>query len=132
MEKEKLTLADILWNEDGLLPVITQDNSSNEVLMQAWINREALTEIFRTGEMWYFSRSRQNLWRKGEKSGQTQRVISLHLDCDGDSFLAKVEQTGVACHTGRKSCFYHIWDKEKSAFIEDMPIIISPEELYKS
>lgn len=132
MEKEQLFLNDIAWNENGLLPVITQDHASKKILMQAWINREALAEIFRTGEMWYFSRSRQNLWRKGERSGQTQRVISLHLDCDGDCLLAIVEQNGVACHTGRSSCFYHIWNKEKSAFVANEPVIISPDELYKS
>jgi phosphoribosyl-AMP cyclohydrolase len=90
----------------GLVPAITQQHDSGEVLMMAWMNREAVEETLATGRACYFSRSRNRLWRKGETSGQVQRVVDLRLDCDGDTLLLLVEQTGVACHTGRRNCFY--------------------------
>jgi phosphoribosyl-AMP cyclohydrolase len=90
----------------GLVPVIAQQHDTAEVLMLAWMNREAVAETLATGQVCYFSRSRNRLWRKGETSGQRQRLVELRLDCDGDALLALVDQLGVACHTGRRSCFY--------------------------
>jgi len=99
-------LAAARFNENGLVPVIAQDHRSGEVLMMAWMNAEALEETLATGRVVYFSRSRKALWRKGETSGQMQHWTDLRLDCDGDTVLALVEQKGVACHTGRRSCFF--------------------------
>jgi len=90
----------------GIVPVIVQENSTNEVLMLAYMNKEALKQTIDTNYAHYFSRSKQRLWKKGETSGHTQKVITLSLDCDNDTILLKVEQNGVACHTGRKSCFF--------------------------
>ncbi len=98
---------DIRWNEQGLIPVITQDVQTNAVLMQAYMNEQSLRMTLESGYMVYYSRSRQELWEKGKTSGQTQKVVSLSLDCDGDCLLAKVEQNGGgACHTGQYSCFF--------------------------
>ncbi|WP_017430366.1 phosphoribosyl-AMP cyclohydrolase [Vreelandella jeotgali] len=94
------------FNADGLIPAIAQQHDSGEVLMMAWMNREALEETLSTGRVCYFSRSRGKLWRKGESSGQQQRLKAAALDCDGDTLLLQVEQTGAACHSGRRSCFY--------------------------
>ena len=102
-----LLLAAVKWNADGLLPVIAQDATSREVLMLAYMNRESLARTLESGEAHYFSRSRQRLWRKGETSGHVQRVREIRLDCDGDTLLILVEQTGgIACHTGRRRCFF--------------------------
>ena len=94
------------WNADGLIPAIAQQHDSGEVLMMAWMNRDALEDTLRTGRVCYYSRSRGGLWRKGESSGQTQTLIELRIDCDGDTVLLNVDQTGPACHTNRRSCFY--------------------------
>ncbi|EFH09922.1 phosphoribosyl-AMP cyclohydrolase [Pseudoroseomonas cervicalis] len=99
-------LAATRFNKDGLVPAIAQDAASGEVLMMAWMNRAALEETLSTGRVVYFSRSRNALWRKGESSGQEQHLVDLRLDCDGDTLLALVHQKGVACHTGRRSCFF--------------------------
>ena len=96
----------IRFDGRGLAAAVAQQHDSGEVLMLAWMNREAAAETLRTGRVCYWSRSRGGLWRKGETSGQVQRLVDLRLDCDGDALLALVEQTGVACHTGRRSCFY--------------------------
>jgi phosphoribosyl-AMP cyclohydrolase len=90
----------------GLLPAVAQDAASGEVLMVAWMNAEALEETLQTGRAVYYSRSRQRLWRKGEESGHVQRVKAIYLDCDADTILLKVEQTGAACHEGYRSCFF--------------------------
>ena len=97
---------DIKWNEQGLVPVITQDWQSGEVLMLAWMNREALLQTLAEGRVIYWSRSRGKLWRKGESSGHVQRLVDLTIDCDGDTLLLAVAQTGPACHTGKQSCFF--------------------------
>lgn len=94
------------FNADGLLPAIAQDAETGEILMLAWMNEDALSQTIETGEATYFSRSRGKLWRKGETSGNTQSVAEILIDCDQDTLLLKVHQTGPACHTDRKSCFY--------------------------
>ena len=107
----RLPLAQVLQtlklSADGLIPAIAQQHDSGEVLMMAWMNREALEETLSTGRVCYWSRSRRQLWRKGESSGQVQQLKEARLDCDGDTLLLLVDQTGPACHTGRKSCFYN-------------------------
>jgi len=99
-------VAAVQFNTDGLVPAVAQQYDSGEILMLAWMNRESLAETLRTGQVCYFSRSRGRLWRKGETSGQVQVLRELRIDCDGDAVLLLVAQTGVACHTGRLSCFY--------------------------
>ena len=99
-------LAAIEFNSDGLVPAIAQQHDSGEVLMLAWMNRAAIEETLASGAVCYWSRSRGRLWRKGETSGQTQRLVEIRVDCDGDAVLLLVDQTGVACHTGRRSCFF--------------------------
>lgn len=99
-------VAAIRFDGRGLVPCIAQQHDTGEVLMMAWMNREAVEETLATGRVCYFSRSRGGLWRKGETSGQVQRLVDLRLDCDGDTLLALVDQHGVACHTGRRSCFF--------------------------
>ena len=121
-------LAALPWNDDGLLPAIAQQFDTGTVLMMAWMNREALDETLRTGHVCYWSRSRRSLWRKGESSGQVQRLKELRLDCDGDTLLLQVDQTGPACHTGRRDCFYNRVDGER--LIVDRAPLIDPAELY--
>jgi phosphoribosyl-AMP cyclohydrolase len=94
------------FDEHGLIPAIAQQHDTGQVLMLAWMNRDAVAETLATGQVCYWSRSRQKLWRKGETSGQVQRLVELRFDCDADALLLLVDQTGVACHTGRRSCFY--------------------------
>jgi len=101
-----LLLDAVRYDAHGLVACIAQQHDTGEVLMMAWMNRAALAETLATGRVCYWSRSRQALWRKGETSGQVQRLVDIRLDCDGDALLALVDQTGVACHTGRRSCFY--------------------------
>ncbi|MEO1532179.1 MAG: phosphoribosyl-AMP cyclohydrolase [Pseudomonadota bacterium] len=97
---------EIAWNKDGLVPAIAQDAATGDVLMMAWMNAESLGETIRTGNVTYWSRSRAELWRKGATSGHFQRLVDLRIDCDRDCLLLLVEQTGPACHTNRRSCFY--------------------------
>jgi len=99
-------LENLAFNEAGLIPAIAQDQKTGEVLMVAWMNQDAIAETLATGQVCYYSRSRSKLWRKGETSGQVQKLVELRIDCDGDSLLLLVDQTGVACHTGRRSCFF--------------------------
>ena len=96
----------IAFDRAGLVPAVAQQHDTGEVLMVAWMNRDAVAETLATGRVCYWSRSRGALWRKGERSGQVQRLVELRLDCDGDTLLLLVDQAGVACHTGRRSCFY--------------------------
>jgi phosphoribosyl-ATP pyrophosphohydrolase/phosphoribosyl-AMP cyclohydrolase len=96
----------VKWNEQGLLPAIVQDNQTLQVLMLAWMNAESLQRTMDSGETWFWSRSRQELWHKGTTSGNTQRVVDLRLDCDADTLLVRVVPAGPACHTGAVSCFY--------------------------
>ncbi len=118
----------IKFSEDGLIPVIAQQYDSKEILMLAWMNRDAVCETLKTGCLHYFSRSRNQLWQKGEKSGQTQELVELCLDCDSDSLLALVNQRGVACHTGRRSCFFMSVTLE--GFSEKRKVLVEPEQLY--
>jgi len=99
-------LNEIKFDADGLVPAIAQQFDTGEVLMMAWMNADSIAETLRSGRVCYWSRSRQRLWRKGETSGQVQALKELRLDCDGDTILLQVDQTGVACHTGRRNCFY--------------------------
>ncbi len=120
----------IAWDGQGLAPAIAQDAFTHEVLMVAWMNREALARTAELGEAVYFSRSRQRLWHKGEESGHTQRVVEIRTDCDSDVILLKVEQTGgIACHTGRRSCFFN---KLETGVWQDVePVLKDPKEIYK-
>lgn len=120
----------VRWSDDGLVPVVAQDAASGRVLMHAWMNRESLAETVRTGEAVYWSRSRCRLWRKGEESGHVQRVREIRLDCDQDALLVRVDQAGgVACHTGRESCFFLKLDEEKWADVD--PVLKDPREIYR-
>jgi len=110
----------VSWNEQGLVPVIAQEVGSKDILMMAWMNRDALLETLRLGEAVYWTRSRQKLWHKGEESGHTQKVKEIRLDCDGDTILLIVEQKdGIACHTGEHSCFFRAWDSAKSVWVDE-------------
>ena len=117
------------FNADGLVPAIAQQFDTGEVLMMAWMNAESVAETLETGRVCYFSRSRGGLWRKGETSGQQQRLKDFLIDCDGDTILLKVDQDGVACHTGRRTCFYTAARPE--GLTEVAVVQVSPDELYK-
>ncbi len=117
------------FNTDGLVPAIAQQFDSGEVLMMAWMNRDAVAETLATGRVCYWSRSRKGLWRKGETSGQQQRLVDFLIDCDGDTILLKVDQDGVACHTGRRTCFYTAARNDGLTEVEK--VMIDPKELYK-
>jgi phosphoribosyl-AMP cyclohydrolase len=118
----------LAFDERGLVPAIAQQHDSGEVLMVAWMNRAAVAETLATGRVCYWSRSRGRLWRKGETSGQVQQLVELSLDCDGDTLLLKVDQTGVACHTGRRSCFFRSWRDGKLE--ETLAVEVDPAKLY--
>ena len=119
----------IKWNQDGLLPVVTVDANSRRVLMQAWVNSEALEITVSGGSAVYWSRSRGKLWKKGEQSGNTQRIVDVYLDCDNNSLLYEVEQKGgIACHTGRESCFYQKY-KDGKWLVND-PVLKDPSSIY--
>ena len=123
-------LNDVKWDEQGLVPAIAQDAKSGEVLMFAWMNREALEKTAETGQAVYWSRSRRKLWHKGEESGHTQKVLELRVDCDKDVVLMKIEQSGgIACHTGRRSCFFN--RLETSGWQDVEPVLKDPKEIYK-
>ena len=122
-------LGQIEFGPDGLVPAIAQQHDSGELLMMAWMNREAVRVTLAEGRACYWSRSRQALWRKGETSGQVQSLKELRLDCDGDTILLLVDQLGVACHTGRRNCFFRAW--RDGAWVEIAEPLVSPEELYK-
>jgi len=120
--------AEISFDERGLVPAVAQQFDTGEVLMMAWMSREAVAETLATGRVCYFSRSRNRLWRKGESSGQIQRLVELRIDCDGDTLLLKVDQEGVCCHTGRRACLYRAWRDGK--LVEIQRVLVSPETLY--
>jgi phosphoribosyl-AMP cyclohydrolase len=121
------------WDAQGLIPAIAQEQGSGDVLMMAWMNREALQKTAESGRAVYFSRSRNKLWFKGEESGHVQTVHEIRLDCDSDVILLKVTQTGhtpgLACHTGRHSCFYSVYDNGAWKVVD--PVLKDPETIYK-
>ena len=124
----------VKFDEQGLIPAIAQDAQSGQILMVAWMNAQSLAETALTGRAVFWSRSRKRLWRKGEESGHIQKVLELRLDCDGDVILMKVEQLGgIACHTGRASCFYQRLDTsaDSSTWVVVDPILKDPELIYK-
>jgi len=120
----------IKFTPDGLVPAIAQQHDTGEVLMMAWMNRDSVTESLATGRVCYWSRSRQSLWRKGESSGQTQKLVEMRIDCDGDTLLLLVDQVGVACHTGRRNCFFNAVRDGEIVEIEKPEI--DPKSLYNS
>ena len=123
-------LDQIKWNSDGLVPAIAQDHQSGEVLMLAWMNREALQLTSEQGRAVYWSRSRQRLWFKGEESGHVQTLREIRVDCDADVVLLQVEQIGgIACHTGRRRCFFRVL--KDGTWLTDEEIIKNPEEIYR-
>ncbi len=126
-------LDDIRWDKDGLVPAIAQEVDSKDVLMVAWMNREALARTVELGEAVYWSRSRQRLWHKGEESGHVQKVASIRLDCDADVLLLSVHQLGhdpgIACHTGRHSCFFRTLREGHWETVE--PVLKNPEDIYR-
>ncbi len=119
---------DLKYNEDGLIPAIAQQHDTKEVLMMAWMNKASIEESLETGRVCYWSRSRQAFWRKGESSGQVQMLKQFRVDCDSDTLLLLVDQTGPACHTGRRTCFYKVAD-DMELIIDSEPLI-DPKELY--
>ncbi|HZE61788.1 MAG TPA: phosphoribosyl-AMP cyclohydrolase [Burkholderiales bacterium] len=123
-------LDEVPWNGDGLIAAVAQDANSGRVLTVAWMNREALEKTAATSEAVYWSRSRRKLWRKGEESGHVQKVRELRLDCDSDAILLRVEQVGgIACHTGRESCFYR--KLENGSWVTTDPVLKDPATIYK-
>jgi phosphoribosyl-AMP cyclohydrolase len=126
-------LNDVRWDDQGLVPVIAQEAATGDVLMFAWMNRDALAMTAEKGEAVYWSRSRQKLWHKGEESGHIQKVHDIRLDCDNDVVLLRVTQLGhepgIACHTGRHSCFFQKYDN--GAWITVEPVLKDPERIYK-
>ena len=128
---KKEWLEQVFWTADGLVPAIAQDVDSHRVMMMAWMNRDALEATVIEGRAVYWSRSRKRLWRKGEESGYVQKVEEIRLDCDNDAILLLVKQVGgIACHTGRESCFFSRFEDDRWIALD--PIIRSPEEIYKS
>ena len=122
-------LKKVRWDEHGLVPVIAQEASSGDVVMFAWMNRDALARTVETGEAVYWSRSRKKLWHKGEESGHIQKVRAIRSDCDEDVVLLKIEQVGgIACHTGRHSCFYQQFDGAEWQAVE--PVLQEPSTIY--
>ena len=122
----------IVWNSDGLVPVIVQDILTNKVIMFAWMNKDTLKQSIKERKAIYWSRSRKKVWVKGEESGHIQYIQEILLDCDGDTLIIKVKQEGgIACHTGRESCFYNKIDMETGNLIEVEAIIKDPNKIYK-
>ncbi|MCC3860575.1 phosphoribosyl-AMP cyclohydrolase [Pseudemcibacter aquimaris] len=122
-------LKEIQFNDQGLIPAIAQSHDSKEVLMMAWMNEDAIKETLETGRVCYYSRSRSKLWRKGESSGQIQTLKNFRIDCDRDTILLFVEQIGVACHTGRRSCFFEeVSNDGQIKIVAD--VLKSPDDLY--
>jgi phosphoribosyl-AMP cyclohydrolase len=127
-EAVELALAEINFGPDGLVTAVAQQHDSGEILMVAWMNRDAVRTTLAEGRVCYWSRSRQSLWRKGETSGQTQYLREMRLDCDGDTLLLLVDQHGVACHTGRRNCFFRSWRADRWDVIAEPQV--APETLY--
>lgn len=125
----KAFLEDVKWDSDGLVPAIAQDADSGRILMMAWMNREALALTVTSKRAVYWSRSRSTLWCKGESSGHEQQVLEIRLDCDADVIVLKVEQKGgIACHTGRQSCFYRVFEDDQWHTVD--PVLREPSDIY--
>ncbi len=123
-------LDEIKWNDEGLIPAIAQEAGTGKILMVAWMNREALEKTAESGQAVYWSRSRRRIWHKGEESGHVQKVKSIRLDCDEDVILVEVEQVGgIACHTGRQSCFFNHLEDGKWVALD--PVLKDPKEIYQ-
>ena len=122
-------ISTLTFDRNGLIPAIAQQYNTGEVLMMAWMNKESISTTLQENRIVYWSRSRQNLWRKGDTSGQIQKLIEFRWDCDTDTLLLQVDQTGIACHTGRRTCFFNAIKDDKIAVISD--IKIDPDILYK-
>lgn len=123
-------LDEIKWDADGLIPAIAQDNQSGKILTLAWMNREALLRSITLRRAVYWSRSKQRLWQKGETSGHTQEIQDIYLDCDKDAIiLAVVQVGGIACHTGRQSCFFYHFENDR--WVISSPVLKDPDEIYK-
>jgi len=132
MKSASKWLNKVQWDEHGLVPVIAQQVGTNDVLMFAWMNRDALEKTVELGEAVYWSRSRKKLWHKGEESGHVQKVLEIRLDCDSDVVLLKVEQIDdIACHTGRHSCFFQKLNLDEAEWQAVDPVIKEPDEIYK-
>ena len=128
-EDNTVFLDEVKWTQEGLVPAIAQDAKTGKVLMMAWMNREALAETAASEFAVYWSRSRQALWRKGESSGHRQKVIELRIDCDADVVIMRIEQEGgIACHTGRESCFYRVFKNGQWLAVD--PVLKDPKEIY--
>jgi len=129
LDPQRFWLDALKWDEDGLIPAIAQDAASGRVVMFAWMNRESLEVSIRTGKAVYWSRSRSRLWRKGEESGHFQKIVSVRADCDGDVLLLAIEQVGgIACHTGRESCFFLELQGERWVAVD--PVLKDPKDIY--
>ena len=130
MNQSRKWLNDVKWDESGLVPVIVQEAASGDLLMFAWMNRDALERTAREGEAVFWSRSRRKLWHKGEESGHVQKVLEMRMDCDNDVVLLRVEQIGgIACHTGRHSCFFQQLRDDQWQTVD--PVLKDPSEIYK-
>lgn len=125
-----VVLGELTFDAQGLVPAIAQQHDTGEVLTLAWMNRDAIAETLKSGQTCYWSRSRQKLWRKGESSGQIQRLVEFRYDCDNDAVLLMVDQKGVACHTGRRSCFFRAVRGGKVETIAE--VLVDPKALYGS
>ena len=131
LAKTAAWLDELTWDKDGLIPAIAQDAATGDVLMFAWMNRDALARTVETGEAVYFPRSRGKLWHKGEESGHTQKIREIRIDCDNDVVLLKIEQVGgIACHTGRRSCFFQKYLADGRWEAVD-PVLKDPKDIYK-
>ena len=131
MDASKFWLDALKWDENGMIPAIAQEATSGRVVIFAWMNREALQETLRCGCAVYWSRSRQRLWRKGEESGHVQRICSIRADCDGDALLLSVDQVGgMACHTGRESCFF--FEQQGERWVATDPVLKDPKVIYSN
>ena len=131
LDTSRFWLDALKWDENGMIPAIAQDAASGRVVMFAWMNRESLTESVNAGYAIYWSRSRQRLWRKGEESGHVQKLHEMRLDCDADVIILMVEQIGdIACHTGRQSCFYRVYENAEWKTVD--PVLKDPHAIYQA
>jgi phosphoribosyl-AMP cyclohydrolase len=129
-EKDDLGIDELTYDDKGLIPAVVQQHDTGEILMVAYMNRESLAETIETGKTWFWSRSRQKYWMKGESSGHTQQVKDIAFDCDGDTLLIQVDQIGAACHEGYRSCFFRSAEQDGRTFKITEPQLETPEQIY--